>query len=54
MRLKLSHRTSYGFDTAPSYGLQQLRLTPQNTPAQSVQDWQMQKKIDCSLYQNDD
>lgn len=51
MRLKLSHRTSYGFDTAPSYGLQQLRLTPQNTPAQSVQDWQMQVAggtVECS------
>lgn len=51
MRLKLSHRTHYGFDSPPYYGLQQLRLTPQDTQAQTVLRWQMEVtggKVECS------
>ena len=28
MRLKIHHRTEYGYDAPLSYGLQRLRLTP--------------------------
>jgi len=42
MRLSISHRTTYRFDTPMAYGLQQLRLTPKNRAGQSiVGDWNM-------------
>ena len=39
MRLSISHTTRYNFDTPPSYGLQQLRLTPKSNAGQSVAEW---------------
>ena len=36
---KITHRTSYSFDTPVSYGLQKLRLHPRSGPLQTVQDW---------------
>lgn len=41
MQLKISHKTTYRFDSPAVYGLQQLRLTPKTRPGQSVLDWQM-------------
>ena len=39
MILYISHKTEYHFTTAPQYGLQQIRLTPQTHTGQSVQSW---------------
>ena len=39
MRLKVSHTTQYSFDAPAPYGLQQLRMTPKNTGAQTVKKW---------------
>lgn len=41
MRLSVSHKTRYSFDTAPAYGLQQIRLTPKTNAGQTVIDWQL-------------
>ncbi|MGR3502777.1 transglutaminase family protein [Pseudaestuariivita sp.] len=40
MRLKISHQTTYRFDTPMAYGLQQLRKSPKtHSQQQDVQDW---------------
>ncbi|WP_017932000.1 transglutaminase family protein [Robiginitomaculum antarcticum] len=39
MQLSVSHTTRYNFETAPAYGLQQLRLTPKTNAGQEVLDW---------------
>ncbi len=39
MHLTIQHTTTYRFEVAPAYGLQQLRLTPQNGAGQTVIDW---------------
>lgn len=39
MRLRISHTTTYDYDTPVAYALQQLRLTPKSTAFQTVLDW---------------
>ena len=39
MRLDIQHQTSFDYAVAPSYGLLQLRMTPQSSPGQSVFAW---------------
>jgi len=39
MRLKILHRTTYRYDHPPSYGLQELRLTPKDRASQKVLHW---------------
>lgn len=39
MRLHISHKTHYDFETPPHYGLQQLRLTPKTRAGHEVIDW---------------
>ena len=39
MRLHVSHKTHYDFETPPSYGLQQVRLTPKTRPGHDVIEW---------------
>lgn len=39
MILNISHKTTYEFDEAPNYGLQQIRLTPQSHAGQTVTQW---------------
>lgn len=39
MKLTISHRTDYHYDTPPSYGLQRVRLWPVSGPGQSVVSW---------------
>ncbi len=39
MRLHVSHKTHYEFETSPHYGLQQLRLTPKTRLGHQVLDW---------------
>jgi transglutaminase-like putative cysteine protease len=39
MRLRISHRTSYHYDTPVHFALQQLRKTPRSSPMQSIVNW---------------
>ena len=39
MRLKIAHRTEYHYETPPDYGLQRIRLTPQERSTQRVHSW---------------
>ncbi|WP_428927034.1 transglutaminase family protein [Marinibacterium sp. SX1] len=39
MHLKISHTTSYHYDTPVPYALQQLRLRPKSRPEQNVVSW---------------
>jgi transglutaminase-like putative cysteine protease len=39
MRLKISHRTEYGYDAPLTYALQRIRLTPQGGMAQTILSW---------------
>ena len=41
MRLKISHHTEYRYDFPIPYGLQRLRLVPQNGPTQTVASWEL-------------
>ena len=41
MILDISHTTTYQFDDAPNYGLQQIRLTPQTYEGQIVKSWDL-------------
>lgn len=41
MRLKITHTTEYLYDAPVPYSLQRLRLTPVDTPAQKVLEWQI-------------
>ena len=41
MHLRITHSTTYEFETPMSYGLQQLRLTPKSRPGQNVLNWTM-------------
>lgn len=42
MQLKISHVTEYAYAQPVRYALQRLRLTPQNSPLQTVKSWSMQ------------
>lgn len=42
MRLKITHRTEYSYDTPVSYALQRLRLLPSSGPTQTVRSWALQ------------
>lgn len=39
MLLKISHRTTYKYNSSAPYALQQLRLTPKDGPNQTVKSW---------------
>ena len=41
MKLKINHKTQYSYDAPVAYGLQQVRLTPDSTKHQTVQNWQV-------------
>ena len=41
MQLHITHLTTYRFETPPSYGLQQIRLSPKDSGGQNVQDWSL-------------
>lgn len=42
MQLSISHSTVYKFKRSPSYGLQQLRLTPKTNKGQTTIDWSLE------------
>lgn len=54
MRLRISHATTYHFDTPPSGVIQLLRKTPRNHDGQYVCDWRIDLSQDCLLHQHED
>jgi transglutaminase-like putative cysteine protease len=54
MRIRISHATTYHYDTPPTAVTQLLRLTPRNHDGQYVVDWRIELSEDCRLHQHDD
>jgi transglutaminase-like putative cysteine protease len=54
MRIRISHATTYHYDTPPSGVTQTLRLTPRNHDGQYVVDWRIDLSADCLLHQHED
>jgi transglutaminase-like putative cysteine protease len=53
MRIRISHATSYRYDTPPKSVTQVLRLTPRNHDGQFVVDWRIEVSQDCQLHQHE-
>lgn len=54
MRIRISHTTSYRYDTPPNGVTQLLRLTPRNHEGQYVVDWRIDLSQDSQLHQHED
>jgi transglutaminase-like putative cysteine protease len=54
MRIRISHATTYHYDTPPKGVTQLLRLTPRNHDGQYVCDWRIELSQDCQLHQHED
>ncbi len=54
MRIRISHATTYRYDTPPSGVTQMLRLTPHDHDGQHVIDWRIDLTVDCLLHQHED
>ena len=54
MRIRISHATSYHYDTPPTGVTQILRLTPRNHDGQYVVSWRIELSEDCQLHLHDD
>ncbi len=54
MRLRISHLTSYRYDTPATSVIQMLRLTPRNHESQYVARWRIDVSADCWLHQHED
>ena len=54
MRIRISHATTYRYDTPPTSVTQMLRLTPRNHDGQYVVDWRVDLSEDCLLHQHED
>jgi transglutaminase-like putative cysteine protease len=54
MRLRISHLTSYRYETPATSVIQMLRLTPRNHDGQYVADWRIDVSADCRLDQHED
>jgi transglutaminase-like putative cysteine protease len=54
MRIRISHLTSYRYETPASSVIQMLRLTPRNHDGQYVTRWRIDVSTDCRLDQHDD
>jgi transglutaminase-like putative cysteine protease len=54
MRIRISHTTSYRYDTPPTSVTQLLRLTPRHHDGQYVMDWRVGLSVDCRLHQHED
>jgi transglutaminase-like putative cysteine protease len=54
MRIRISHATSYVYDTPPAGVTQVLRKTPRNHEGQYVVDWRIDLSQDCQLHQHED
>jgi transglutaminase-like putative cysteine protease len=54
MRIRISHATTYHYDTPPNGVTQLLRLTPRNHDGQYVVAWRIDLSQDCQLHQHED
>ncbi len=54
MRIRISHATTYVYDTPPASVTQVLRKTPRNHEGQYVVDWRLDLSRDCQLHQHED
>jgi len=54
MRIRISHATTYRYDTPPNGVTQTLRLTPQNFDGQYVVNWRIDLSDNCKLHQQED
>ena len=54
MRIRISHATTYRYDTPPTGVIQMLRLTPRNHDGQYVVAWRIDLSEDCLLHQHED
>jgi transglutaminase-like putative cysteine protease len=54
MRIRISHATTYRYDTPPTSVTQMLRLTPRNHDGQYIADWRIDLSEDCLLHQHED
>jgi transglutaminase-like putative cysteine protease len=54
MRIRISHATTYHYDTPPNGVTQTLRLTPRNYDGQYVVNWRIDLSNDCLLHQQED
>jgi transglutaminase-like putative cysteine protease len=54
MRIRISHLTSYRYETPATSMIQMLRLTPRNHDGQYVADWRIDVSADCRLDQHED
>jgi transglutaminase-like putative cysteine protease len=54
MRIRISHATTYHYDTPPKVVTQLLRLTPRNHDGQYVCSWRIELSRDCLLHQHED
>lgn len=53
MRIRISHATSYRYETPPKSVTQVLRLTPRNHDGQYVVNWRVEVSQDCQLHQHE-
>jgi transglutaminase-like putative cysteine protease len=54
MRIRISHLTSYLYETPAGSVIQMLRLTPRNHDSQYVARWRIDVSTDCRLDQHED
>ena len=54
MRIRISHLTSYRYQTPATSVIQMLRLTPRNHEGQYVTRWRIDVSTDCRLDQHED
>ncbi len=54
MRIRISHATTYRYDTPPKVVTQLLRLTPRNHDGQYTCSWRVDLSQDCLLHQHED
>jgi transglutaminase-like putative cysteine protease len=54
MRIRISHATTYAYDTPPTSVTQLLRLTPRDHDGQHVVSWHIDLSEDCLLHQHED
>jgi transglutaminase-like putative cysteine protease len=54
MRIRVSHATTYTYDTPPNGVTQLLRLTPRDHEGQHVISWRIDLSEDCLLHQHED
>jgi transglutaminase-like putative cysteine protease len=54
MRIRISHATTYAYNSPPAGVTQMLRLTPRDHDGQHVVAWRVDLSEDCLLHQHDD